>query len=85
MVKGPNGTTRYFYDSANLMAIEEDGKKLVNFRYFRDDVAEIALSGGKTYRMRYEYGTKDRQRSARAFVESPDGKVAKVDIPPPVR
>jgi len=85
LVDGPNGATRYFYDEGNLMAIEEDGKKLVDFRYFKDDVAQIALSDGKTYHMRYEYPTKNRQRSVRTFVQSPDGKVAKVDIPPPVR
>ena len=85
LVDGPNGATRYFYDGANLVAIEEDGKKIVDFRYFKGDAAEITLSDGRSYRMRYEYGTKDRQKSVRTFVQSPDGKVAKVDIPPPVR
>jgi YD repeat-containing protein len=84
LVAGPRGATRYVYERAQLVEVEENGKKLVDFGYRNGRIAEVSFRNG-TYRFRYEFDQSRDPRLIRAFVQSPDGKVAKVDIPPAVR
>jgi YD repeat-containing protein len=85
VVEAPRGTTRYAYDLAQLVAIEENGKKLVDFGYRNGRIAQVSFRNDRTYRFRYEFDQNGARRLIRTFVQSPDGKVTKVDIPPPVR
>jgi YD repeat-containing protein len=81
-VRGPRFTTRFKYANTYLMEIEENGRRKVEFDYEdKNRVSRLALPDGRSFRIRYDYDPVDKDRIIRAFVTSPDGSVAKFDIP----
>jgi len=64
------------------MEIEENGRRAVEFDYEdKNRISGLTLSDGRSYRIRYDYDPRDDEQIMRAFVTSPDGSVAKFDIP----
>lgn len=82
-VRALGSTYRFKYEETYLMEIEESGRGIVKFGYdSRGRTNGITLAGGHSYGIRYHYDLIDRDRIVEAFVDLPDGSVAKVDIPP---
>ena len=78
-VEGLRSVTRYSYDDTDLMLIEENGRRLVDFEYDKKGrMARISLADGRSYRLRYEYDSRDKV--LRSFITGPDGSVTKFDI-----
>ena len=81
-VRGLESTARFRYANTYLMGIEENGRT-VEFDYEdQNRISRISLPDGRSYRIRYELDEPDKKRIVRALVTSPDGSIAKFDIPP---
>ena len=76
--QGAQSAIRYSYHDIYLTAVEENGRRLVEFNYDdRGRIGRISLPDRGSYSFRYEY---DNDRVVRSFVTGPDGKVSKFDI-----
>jgi YD repeat-containing protein len=82
-VWGLRSTIRFKYANTYLMEIEENGRRKVEFDYEeKNRLSRLTLPDGRSFRIRYDYDPVDKDRIIRAFVTSPDGSVAKLEIPP---
>ena len=75
--------TRYAYENAYLMLIEDNGRRLVNFDYDEEGrVGRISLADRRSYRLQYECDPQPQNRVGvcRSFVTGPDGSVTKFEI-----
>ena len=77
-----NGTqSRTFeYNRTYLTSIDENDRRLVDFRYTRGRVGEVAFGDGQTYKFRYDYDPRDDYTVLRTYLTPPDGTVTKFDI-----
>ncbi|MGH7886510.1 MAG: cytochrome c oxidase assembly factor Coa1 family protein, partial [Candidatus Binatia bacterium] len=77
-----NGTqSRTFeYNRAYLMSIDENDRRLVDFRYTRGRIREMSFADGRTYKYRYDFDPRDDYTITRTYLTHPDGLVAKFDI-----
>ncbi len=80
-VQGLKSTTRYVYGETDLLAVEENGRRIAEFDYDRGRVSRVTLPGRGTYRFRYEYDPADKDRVLRSIVTTPDGSLNKLEIP----
>lgn len=79
-VQGLKSTTRYVYGETDLLAVEENGRRVAEFDYDRGRVSRVTLPGRGTYRFRYEYEPAEKDRVIRSVVTAPDGSLNKFEI-----
>ena len=81
-VRGLRSTTRFKYANTYLMEIGENDRRKVEFDYEgKNRLSRLTLPDGRSFRIRYDYDPVDKDRIIRSFVTSPDGSVARFDIP----
>jgi YD repeat-containing protein len=81
-VQSPDSTTRFEYDYEDIIAIHENGRRLVEFQYPAGLVERISLADGRIYKIRYEEDSQDKSIILRTHLTAPDGTRTKLDIKP---
>ena len=80
--KTPKADRRYTYTGTDLESIRENGSNLFLFRYSLGRVSELILTGGQSYKIRYDNDPRDDYTPVRTYLTSPDGKTEKFIIRP---
>jgi uncharacterized protein RhaS with RHS repeats len=77
-VQGARSMSRYTYGNTYLASLEENGRRLVEFKYNdRGRIGQLSLADHRSYGFHYEY---DNDRVVRSFVTGPDGTIWKFDV-----
>src|SRR5581483_9721062 len=81
-VKTAQSDRRYAYQGTYLISVYENQRRLFDLKYVRGRVGEVSLASGETFKMRYDYDTRDDSTVIRSSLVQPNGSVARFDFPP---
>jgi YD repeat-containing protein len=81
-VRSTNLTQRFQYLAEDLTSIDENGHRLIEFRYLRGRLQEFSLIGGHVYKIGYERDTHDRLKILQTSLTLPDGSLRRFKVEP---
>ena len=65
-----------------MTAIDENGYRLIEFRYPSGRVEQISLADGRNYKIGYDHGPDGISDPIHTYLTLPDGAVHKFDVKP---